>query len=356
MISLKSITPTSRDVTCHVDVTVMLRTSVLIIMDTPAMVLLAGCATLTQGLWVLIWSYAFAGSGATADPLSILFLILANFWTVQVIKNVVHVSCAGTAASWYFSTNEHNPTKAAFVRAMTTSFGSICMGSATVAVLRTLRMVTPRRIQPQQNALSAVLCSLTLLLSSCLERTLLLFNHLAFTQIAIYGDEYGRAAKQAFALLQKVGLLPLANLALLQGIGWFSCIIGGGLAALIGAAMVPGFGLTEVFPPWAAATMSFLIGFSAVMPLTEAVDSCTTAIFVCFAKNPSVLRHGPRSELYEHIMEALAYARADDIIEEDDKGDSGSDYTEEYTDDDSDSDSDEGGRGRQGQAAPRYGT
>ena len=309
--------------------TVMLSTSVEIVADTPAMVLLAGGATVFQVVWILVWSYAFAGAGATADPLSILFLVVANFWTVQVIKNVVHVSCAGTAASWYFSTNELNPTKAAFTRAMTTSFGSICMGSATVAVLRTLRMVTPRRIQPQQNAFGAVLCGLALVLSSCLERMLLICNHLAFTQIAIYGDEYVRAARQAYELVQKVGLLPIANLALLQGIGWLSCTIGGGLAALVGASMVPGFALTQVFPTWAAATMSFLIGFCAVMPLTEAVDSCTTSIFVCFAKNPGVLKHSHRTELYEHIMEALAYARVDDIVEEDDKGDSGSDYTEE---------------------------
>lgn len=309
--------------------TVMLSTSVAIVTDTPATMLLAGLATLFQGVWILVWSYAFAGAGATADPLAILFLIVANFWTVQVIKNVVHVSCAGTAASWYFSTNEPNPTKAAFARAMTTSFGSICMGSATVAVLRTVRMVTPRRIQPQQNALGAVLCGIAMVLSSCVERLLFLFNHLAFTQIAIYGDEYGRAAKQAFEMLRRVGLLPIANLALLQGIGWLSCTIGAGFAALVGGSMVPGFALTEVFPVWAAASMSFIIGFSAAMPLTEAIDSCTTSIFVCFAKNPDVLKHSPRTELYEHIMEALAYARVDDIIEEHDKADSGSDYTEE---------------------------
>lgn len=306
----------------------MLSTSVTIIADTPAAVLLAGGATVLQGLWILVWAYAFAGAGATADPLSIMFLIVANFWTVQVIKNVVHVACAGTAASWYFSTSERNPTKAAFTRAMTTSFGSICMGSATVAVLRTLRMVTPRRIQSHQNAFSAVLCGVALVLSSCLERMLIICNHLAFTQIAIYGDEYVSAAKHAFELLQKVGLLPVANLALLQAIGWLSCIMGAGVAALVGASMVPGFALTEVFPAWAAATMSFLIGFCAAMPLTEAIDSCTTSIFVCFAKNPGVLKHSPRTELYEHIMEALAYARVDDIIAED-KDDSGSDYTEE---------------------------
>ena len=78
----------------------MLSTSVEIVADTPAMVLLAGGATVFQVVWILVWSYAFAGAGATADPLSILFLVVANFWTVQVIKNVVHVTVCGTVAAW----------------------------------------------------------------------------------------------------------------------------------------------------------------------------------------------------------------------------------------------------------------
>ena len=53
--------------------------------------------------------------------------------------------------------------------------------------------------------------------------------------------------------------------------------------------------------------MSFCIGFSSVMPMTEVVDSCCTSIFVCFAKNSHLLRNS-RPELYEDIMDALAYA------------------------------------------------
>lgn len=121
------------------------------------------------------------------------------------------------------------------------------------------------------------------------------------------GYEFQHAAKEAFQLLQQVGLLPIANLALLQGVGWVACIFGGGLAGLVGAAMVPTFSLDEVFPAWAAATMSFCIGFSSVMPMTEVVDSCCTSIFVCFAKNSHLLRNS-RPELYEDIMDALAYA------------------------------------------------
>ena len=120
------------------------------------MTLVTGGAIIVQGLWVVLWSLAFAGAAAVTGgpalfggPVAILLLILSNFWTVQVIKNVVHVACAGTAASWYFQTNERHPTRAALRRACTTSFGSVCMGSAVVAVLRTVRMVTPRHAPPR---------------------------------------------------------------------------------------------------------------------------------------------------------------------------------------------------------------
>lgn len=53
-----------------------------------------------------------------------------------MIKNVVHVTCAGTMASWYFVTNEPNVVASAFRRACTFSFGTICFGSLIVAVLR----------------------------------------------------------------------------------------------------------------------------------------------------------------------------------------------------------------------------
>ena len=312
------------------------------------MTLVTGGAIVVQGLWVVLWSLAFAGAAAVTGgpalfggPVAIPLLILSNFWTVQVIKNVVHVSCAGTAASWYFQTNERHPTRAALRRACTTSFGSVCMGSAAVAVLRTVRMLTPRHSPPQQSFAAQLICAAAMFLSAQLERLLVLFNHLAFTQIAIYGFEYGHAAKESYRLLLQVGLLPLANLALMQGIGWFGCILGGGIAALVGAALVPAFGLGEVFPTWAAATMSFSIGFGMAMPLSEALDSVTTAIFVCFAKNSRVLKNS-RPQLHDDIMGALAYAgmemeAAMEAAAEEDS-DSQSDYTEEYTDDDGEDD------------------
>ena len=53
-----------------------------------------------------------------------------NFF-FSVAKNVVHVTTSGLYATWYFlsSALPSNPTTKAFKRAITTSFGSLCLGS-----------------------------------------------------------------------------------------------------------------------------------------------------------------------------------------------------------------------------------
>lgn len=95
----------------------------------------------------------------------IFFLLLALYWVCQVIKNSVHVTVSGTCATWFFMNPiPSNPTLGSFrrffffsilekvtkvcliyylffCRAMTTSFGSICLGSLLVALLQTLRAI-----------------------------------------------------------------------------------------------------------------------------------------------------------------------------------------------------------------------
>ena len=68
-------------------------------------------------------------------------LLLSLFWTSQVIKNVSHTTTAGVVAAWWFQTDRKHATKRAFVRAITTSFGSICLGSLIVAFLQAVRAV-----------------------------------------------------------------------------------------------------------------------------------------------------------------------------------------------------------------------
>lgn len=69
-------------------------------------------------------------------------LFLSLFFTEQVIQNTTHVIVAGTVGGWWFS-NEGGCCSAGVmgstIRALTTSFGSICFGSLLVAILQALK-------------------------------------------------------------------------------------------------------------------------------------------------------------------------------------------------------------------------
>ena len=78
------------------------------------------------------------------------------YWGFQVNKNVSHTTTCGVAATWYFSTVvDHKPTPAAFKRTMTTSFGSVCLGSLIVAFLQAVRAML-RGFQNSRSCLTLI--------------------------------------------------------------------------------------------------------------------------------------------------------------------------------------------------------
>lgn len=210
--------------------TTMIKAGVLVVRSEPSLMLVAGCSLVLQVLWLVVWAYALAGSAAQGDTISIFILVTTHFWTQQVLKNVVHVTAAGTAASWYFQTREPSTpflcfrgafqinaaTTCALRRALTSSFGSICLGSLIIAVLRTLRLLIPSRAPQSRNPIFNLLCVLAMCVSGFVENAMLIYNHLGFTFVAIYGYEYAQAGREAFALVKQVGLEPLVNMVLLQ--------------------------------------------------------------------------------------------------------------------------------------------
>lgn len=60
--------------------------------------------------------------------------------TTQVLANVVHVTNSGVVGTWYFRQDRMpaRPTLGALGRSLTSSFGSICLGSLLVAMIQLL--------------------------------------------------------------------------------------------------------------------------------------------------------------------------------------------------------------------------
>jgi hypothetical protein len=60
-------------------------------------------AMLVEASWALLWLWTYSVAvQAEANGVVHVFLLLMLYWTSQVIKNVVHVTCAGAVGAWYF--------------------------------------------------------------------------------------------------------------------------------------------------------------------------------------------------------------------------------------------------------------
>ena len=281
--------------------TLLINTACIVVQKYPAVVKIALLAVISQAIWLAIWTYAATSSIGSSDSLATFLCLVSLFWSVQVIKNVVHVTCAGTMASWYFMTNERNPTLAAFRRSLTFSLGSICLGSLVVAILRSLRAMLPRRTSMAMNGGFSSMFLVAML--GCIERLMEWLNHYAFTQIAIYGYDFKEAAKATWRLLQDVGLMPMMNNTLVQGVCYFGCFIGAAISALISVMFVKQTDLDGTLPMWTAATFGAMLGFVMVVPIIEVVESMVTALFICYAYNADVLMLND-PELYTEISKA----------------------------------------------------
>ena len=147
-------------------------------------------------LWLIIWGSCIAAYWITAAKTHcttedheyyttttcskninywIIFLLLISmYWGFNVNKNVSHTTTCGVAATWYFSAViDHKPTPAAFKRTMTTSFGSVCLGSLIVAFLQAVRAML-RGFQNSRSCLTLI----ALCLLKCIENLIRYFNKL----------------------------------------------------------------------------------------------------------------------------------------------------------------------------------
>lgn len=118
---------------------------------------------------------------------SIVFLFLVSYyWTIQVISNVVHVTTSGTVGTWWMVPEEANgccsqAVRDSYYRSMTTSFGSICLGSLIVAILQAIK----ETLHHAREEHGGVLACCAECIIGCIENLMEYFNKWAFGTCAI---------------------------------------------------------------------------------------------------------------------------------------------------------------------------
>ncbi|KAH9117547.1 hypothetical protein LEN26_012606 [Aphanomyces euteiches] len=237
-------------------------------------------------------------------------MLLSLYWGVTVIKNVLHTTVAGAVATWWTAGDSRGVIKGSFRRAMTTSFGSICLGSLIVAILRTLESIANSSKKDGSVAGCIAECILSFM-RSIVEY----FNRWAFIYVAMYGFRFTQAGKCASGLFKQRGLFAVVNDDLVgQTLAFVSLICGliCGILGLVYTYIDPkhtSFTSAEVLFPIIG--LAFGIGVT-VIPL-GVIDSAVATVFVCFAEDPASFER-THAALHNDMVAAWRLAHPDIML------------------------------------------
>jgi len=277
-------------------------------------------------IWVAFWSFVFVSilhaqqvqngntSGdANAAPnnslngLAYFCLLISLYWTLEVLKNVGHVTTSGVVATWWLAPFANSATWGSFKRAITTSFGSICFGSLIVAVLQAMVQIlreAQRQAQQNGNPITAFLACCAACCLSWIESLVEYFNMYAYTRVAIYGLDFRTAAKETWDLFKNRGFEVIINDDLTGMVLSMGALIGGVLTGLFGAfwAKALNFSGWEVI-----GVISFVIGYIMVTLIMNVIQSAVATTYVVWAEDPATLAQS-RPEPYNKIRDAATRA------------------------------------------------
>jgi len=220
-------------------------------------------------------------------------LLLSYHWTFQVIKNVVHVTVAGTVGTWWFVPTEgssccSNGVRDSFARSVTTSFGSICMGSLLVAIIEAAKSMV-RHLRESEDGGGILLCLAECLLS-CLQDVMEYFNMWAFVFVGLYGYGFIESGKNVINLFKTRGWTTIITDNLAQGVLAMVSIAVGLITGLVALGVSHAKGMVfgdELGASAAAFFIGFIIGAVLTSTLMTLVSSAVNTVIVCYAEAPA---------------------------------------------------------------------
>ena len=245
----------------------------------------------------------FGGAGNDAMyglMLSIWFVCL--FWHSMVCMNVAHVVCCGVMASWFYGQETEGVTAGAFKRAITTSFGSICLGSLLTAIMRALKVLADAakdNAKDGNNGAAAVVFACIACLLECLGDILEYFNTYVYVQVAIFGKSYWQSAKDTLQLFKATGAQAIVN----DDLTHIPVLIGFALSIpIILVAVVCAQAALNVKAP-SSVFMGLWMGIMIYYCLVSVISSYVKTLFVCWIQDPAQLSLD-RPVVFNKMMQA----------------------------------------------------
>ncbi|CAE7560356.1 PNS1 [Symbiodinium pilosum] len=296
--------------------------------DNPCMVAVSVLGSFAAAIWVMLVAICWVGvtikyKSDTADqdlnasePINFAFLFLIC-WGGGVIHNVCHTSYCGVFGRWYF--NEEGWPLVSSVRvALTTSFGSICLGSLVVAVIRMIEYavrVAQQEAQSEGNYVACVVFCVLDCFISCIGDILEYFNEWAYVQCALRGSSFCKSVRATYALCVCNGIQYVIADLLVDSVvslgAFMSGLVGCGMGLAValsglerspdGARTGAGAGQDYAMVAIIGGFLGFFGGVIGGASAMSIFSSGTKALLTCWAEDPR-----PLQEEYSGIHDTIA--------------------------------------------------
>lgn len=285
-------------------------------------------------LWTITWTVAFLGvynhylddvrgkgGNDFLEWTGVLIyggMFTSYFWTLTVIMNVIHVTVAGVVAQWWsdpgsMNTCCNNVLRENFVLSLTSSFGSICLGSFMSPLLRVLKGTFsmccntysshPNPLAPSSSHESMV--SKTFgdhsvrsdppnfaqlpVTTSPFDGAIKYYNDYGFTFLGIYREKFSESSRKAtevFETREWVGIVSDQLIDNVLALIITAITLGTGCLGLV-VEEFDGYSLTSFHKPaFTAFTIGCYIGLVVSSVCLKVVASSVNTVFVCFALAP----------------------------------------------------------------------
>jgi len=229
----------------------------------------------------------------------IYFMVFAFFWVAAFLSATFQHSVAGAISSWYFSRGGNNmgrvsggvgsPAIVSFLRAFTTSLGSLALGSLVIAIIEfmmfLLRMAKSNKFQ---NRFAVFMINCLLCCMACIEGIAKFINKYAFIHVAMHGYSFCKAAREAFDLISR----NMFDAVIMDLIGGFVLLMGKLLFTSV-TLMVA----LAIDPMLSAVTISIIavVSFLILHIISHIIGVGVNTVFICYLED---LERNPDGNLF----------------------------------------------------------
>ncbi|XP_042510600.1 protein PNS1 [Macadamia integrifolia] len=236
------------------------------------------------------------GSHSLSDALFVLAILLSLAWTMQVIRNISHVSISRVGYLYFAHGIEFN-TFGAYHDTIKHCMGNVCLGSAIVPVLGIIRG-SARAISIVAGDTDEFLFSCANCYAGIAARLVAYGNRWGFVHVGVYNKGFVQASMDTWEMIGRAGLESVID-SDLTGSFCFLC----GVAVGAACTLVSGSWTLAVERSYATETSiyAFLIGYFMCRIGMAWPQACVSAFYVAYSESPQSLRFD--STISDHITE-----------------------------------------------------